>query len=56
MAYKLVFFCCFVFFEAYKLLPVACEILFPDWGLSLGPVHWELRVLATGPPGKPWAS
>ena len=27
-------------------------IQFPDWGLNLGPEHWELGVLATGPPGK----
>ena len=25
---------------------------FPDQGLKPGPLHWELRVLATGPPGK----
>ena len=25
---------------------------FPDWGLNLGPLHWKLRVLTTGPPGK----
>ena len=25
---------------------------FPDQGLNLGPLHWECRVLATGPPGK----
>ena len=24
----------------------------PDQGLNLGPLHWEHRVLATGPPGK----
>ena len=24
---------------------------FPDHGLNLGPLHWEHRVLATGPPG-----
>ena len=27
-------------------------IWFPDQGLSLGPLHWEHGVLATGPPGK----
>ena len=31
---------------------VACGIEFPDQGLNLGPLHWELRVLTTGPPGK----
>ena len=25
---------------------------FPDWGLNLGSLHWKLRVLTTGPPGK----
>ena len=25
---------------------------FPDQGWNLGPLHWEHRVLATGPPGK----
>ena len=25
---------------------------FPDQGLNLDPLHWEYRVLATGPPGK----
>ena len=34
------------------LLVVACEIQFPDQGSNLGPLHWEFRVLATGPPGK----
>ena len=27
----------------------ACGIQFSDQGLNLGPLHWELRVLATGP-------
>jgi len=31
----------------------ACGIQFPEW-LNLGPQHWELKVLATGPPGKFW--
>ena len=26
---------------------------FPNQGLNLGPLHWEYRVLAPGPPGKP---
>ena len=27
--------------------------IFPDKGCNLGPLHWELRVLATRPPWKP---
>ena len=34
------------------LLVVVCGIYFPDQGSNLGPLHWELRVLATGPPAK----
>ena len=34
------------------LLVVACEICFLDQGLNLGPLHWEHRVSAIGPPGK----
>ena len=30
----------------------ACGIYFPDQGSNLGPLHWECRVLATGPPGQ----
>ena len=30
----------------------ACGIQFPDQGLNLGPLRWERRVSATGPPGK----
>ena len=30
----------------------ACGISFPDQGSNPGPLHWELRVLPTGPPGK----
>ena len=26
---------------------------FPDQGSNLNSFHWEFRVLATGPPGKP---
>ena len=40
-------------------LDVVCELLswsmwdlVPDQGSNLGPLHWELRVVATGPPGK----
>ena len=32
----------------------ACGIWFPDQGLNGGPLHWEQRVLVTGPPGKSW--
>ena len=35
-----------------ELLVAAYGILFPDQGLTPGPLHWEFRVLATGPPGK----
>ena len=34
------------------LLIVACGIQFPEQGWNLGPMHWEHRVLATGPPEK----
>ena len=37
---------------ACELLVAACGIYFPNQGLNLGPLHWECRVLATGPPGK----
>ena len=30
----------------------ASGIYFPNQGWSLGPLHWEPEVLATGPPGK----
>ena len=33
-------------------LVAACGIYFPDQGSNLGRLHWELQVLATGPPGK----
>ena len=31
---------------------MACGTLFPDQELNPGPLHWEQRFLATGPPGK----
>ena len=31
---------------------VACGIQSPEQGLNPGPLHWELNVLSTGPPGK----
>ena len=33
------------------LLAVAHRIQFREEGLNPGPLHWELGVLATGPPG-----
>ena len=33
-------------------LVAACGIQFPDQGQNLGPLHWEHKVLATGPLGK----
>ena len=33
-------------------LVVACGIHFPDQRSNPGPLHWEPRVLANGPPGK----
>ena len=33
-------------------LVAACRIQFPDQGMNPGPLHWENRVLTTGPPGK----
>ena len=35
-----------------KLLVTACGIKFPDQESNPGPLHWELRVLVIGPPGK----
>ena len=40
-----------IFVGAYGIF-AAQGIWFPDQGLSLGPLHWEHGVLATGPPGK----
>ena len=34
------------------LLAVTCGIWFPDQGSNSNSLHWELGVLATGPPGK----
>ena len=36
----------------YELLVATCGIKFPEQGLNPGLLHWELGVLATGPPGK----
>ena len=37
---------------ACELLVAACGIYFPDQGLNLGSLPWELRVLATAPQRK----
>ena len=34
------------------LVVVARGVQLPDQGSNPGPLHWEHRVLATGPPGK----
>ena len=31
---------------------MACGIWFLSQGLNLGPLYWELRVIASGPPGR----
>ena len=36
----------------YRFLSYRMRDLVPQPGLNLGPLHWEHRVLATGPPGK----
>ena len=33
------------------ILAMACGIEFPDQGWNLGPLHWECKAFATGPPG-----
>ena len=38
---------------AAQVLVVAGRIQFPDQRSNPDPLHWELRVLATGPPAKP---
>ena len=38
--------------KACRLLLVACRIQLSDQRLKPGPLHWECRVLTTGPPGK----
>ena len=37
---------------ACELSIAACEIQLSDQGSNPGPLNWERRVLATGPPGK----
>ena len=46
--YVLIYF--YVWLHQHK--SVAYGIQFPDQGLNVGSLHWEFRVLATGPPGK----
>ena len=43
----------YLFFSIWlhRVLVVAHGIEFPDQGLNSGPLYWEWRVLATGPPG-----
>ena len=38
---------------ACELLVAACGIQFPDQESNLGPLYWQHRILATGPPGSP---
>ena len=40
------------FWHANSQLQHACGIQFPDQGSNPAPLHWERRVLTTGPPGK----
>lgn len=47
----------FFFFNVFilaapHLLVSACRIQFPSHGSILGPLHWDLGVLPTRPPGK----
>ena len=51
--FKYLFIClCQLLVIAHEPLVAGCGIYFPDQGLNPGPRHWELVVLATGPPGK----
>ena len=42
----------YLFIWLFLALAAACGIKFPNQGLNPGPLHWEHRVLAAGPPGK----
>ena len=46
----------FLFLIDLAVLALSCGtargVHFPDQGSNLGPLHWELGVLAPGPPGK----
>ena len=43
---------CWVLAVAFEPSAAACGVLFPDQRSNLGPLRWEHRVLATGPPGQ----
>ena len=43
---------CWVLVAAFGLLVEVYGVYFLDQGSNLVPLHWELRVLTTGPPGK----
>ena len=38
---------------AFDILVAACGIELPDEGSNPDFLHWELGIVATGPPGKP---
>ena len=42
----------YLFIWVFQALVEACGILVFSPGSNLGPLHWKLRVLDTGPPGK----
>ena len=46
---------CRIFSWGIQLLSAECGIQFPDQGSNPGPLHWEHKVLATGPPREFWA-
>ena len=46
----LIFLFIYLFIWLHQVLVAACG--FPDQGSNPGPLHWECRVFATGPPGK----
>ena len=50
--YIYIFFNSFLFIWLHRVLAVVCGIQFPNQGSNPGPQHWEMRVLATGPPGQ----
>ena len=41
-----------VLLGTYRIFSCGIWDQFHDQGLNLGPLHWELRVLAAGPSGK----
>ena len=41
---------CLFFVATCELFAAVCGIQFPNQGSNPGPLHWELEVLATGPP------